>query len=85
MNVQVIADPMGRLMWASPALAGAVHDVRAARKHGIIDALAEADITCWADRAMQAAQPVFRTAADGTASPVASRPSTGPSKDPCVG
>lgn len=37
MNVQVIADPSGRLLWASPALPGAVHDVRAAREHGIID------------------------------------------------
>lgn len=26
MNVQVIADPFGRLLWASPALPGAVHD-----------------------------------------------------------
>ncbi|WP_405541503.1 IS5 family transposase [Streptomyces phaeochromogenes] len=55
MNVQVIADPKGRLMWASPALAGAVHDVRAAREHGIIDALAEAGITCWADKGYQGA------------------------------
>ncbi|MDQ0904050.1 hypothetical protein QFZ22_000035 [Streptomyces canus] len=46
MNEQVIADPKGRLLWASPALAGAVHDVRAAREHGIIDALAEAGINC---------------------------------------
>ncbi len=44
MNVQVIADPKGRLLWASPALAGAVHDVRAAREHGVIDALARAGI-----------------------------------------
>jgi hypothetical protein len=35
MNVQVITDPFGRLLWASPALPGAVHDVRAAREHGI--------------------------------------------------
>ncbi|MET9088881.1 IS5 family transposase [Streptomyces sp. NPDC004237] len=53
MNVQVIADPNGRLPWASPALAGAVHDVRAAREHGIIDALAEAGIDCWADNDYQ--------------------------------
>ncbi|MEU5047425.1 IS5 family transposase [Streptomyces griseorubiginosus] len=53
MNVQVIADPKGRLLWASPALAGAVHDVRAAREHGIIDALAEAGINCWADKGYQ--------------------------------
>jgi hypothetical protein len=55
MNVQVIADPKGRLMWASPALAGAVHDVRAAREHGIIEALAEAGIACWADKGYQGA------------------------------
>ncbi len=55
MNVQVIADPKGRLLWASPALAGAVHDVRAAREHGIIDALADAGINCWADKGYQGA------------------------------
>jgi hypothetical protein len=55
MNVQVIADPKGRLLWASPALAGAVHDVRAAREHGIIDALTEAGISCWADKGYQGA------------------------------
>ncbi len=50
MNVQVITDPFGRPLWASPALPGAVHDVRAAREHGIVDALAEAGIKCWADK-----------------------------------
>ncbi|MGW7823624.1 IS5 family transposase [Streptomyces puniciscabiei] len=50
MNVQVIADPFGRLLWASPAMPGAVHDVRAAREHGIVGALAEAGIKCWADK-----------------------------------
>ncbi|WP_338485103.1 transposase family protein [Streptomyces sp. SCSIO 75703] len=42
MNVQVLADPFGRLLWASPALPGAVHDVRATREHGIVESLAEA-------------------------------------------
>lgn len=55
MNVQVIADPKGRVLWTAPALAGAVHDVRAAREHGIIDALAEAGINCWADKGYQGA------------------------------
>ncbi|MER6639101.1 transposase family protein [Streptomyces microflavus] len=55
MNVQVIADPFGRLLWASASLPGAVHDIRAARTHGIIDALAQADILCWADKAYQGA------------------------------
>ena len=30
MNVQLLADPSGRLLRASPALPGAVHDIRAA-------------------------------------------------------
>jgi DDE superfamily endonuclease/Helix-turn-helix of DDE superfamily endonuclease len=55
MNVQVLADPSGRLLWASPALPGAVHDVRAAREHGIINALAQAGITCWADKGYRGA------------------------------
>lgn len=50
LNVQVLTDPFGRLLWASPALPGAVHVVRAAREHGIIDALAQADVPCWADK-----------------------------------
>lgn len=54
-NVQVVADPFGRLLWTSPALPGAVHDVRAAREHGVIDALARAGIVCWADKGYQGA------------------------------
>ncbi|GHF35373.1 hypothetical protein GCM10017566_05190 [Amycolatopsis bartoniae] len=50
MNVQVLADPLGRLLWASPALPGAVHDIKAARPPGIIEALTAADIRCWADK-----------------------------------
>jgi hypothetical protein len=60
MNVQVIADPRGRLLWASPALPGALHDVRAAREHGIIDALAAADVACWADKGYQGANGTVR-------------------------
>lgn len=40
MNVQVIADAFGRLLWTSTALPGAVHGVKAARTHGIVEALA---------------------------------------------
>jgi hypothetical protein len=50
MNVQIIADPAGRLVCASPALPAAVHDIRVARTHGIIDALEEAGVECWADK-----------------------------------
>lgn len=55
MNVEVIADPLGRLLWASAALPGAVHDIRAARTHGIIEALTEAGVRSWADKGYQGA------------------------------
>ena len=61
MNVQVLTDPFGRLLWVSPALPGAVHDVRAVREHGIIDALAQADVTCWADKGHRGAGGTVRT------------------------
>lgn len=55
MNVQVLADPAGRLVWASPALPGAVHDLTAARTHGLIDALATVNVMTFADKAYQGA------------------------------
>ena len=50
-NVQVIADPAGRLIWASPALPGARHDAGAAQEHAIPEALAAAGVTAFADTA----------------------------------
>jgi hypothetical protein len=44
LNVQATADPIGRLVWISPPLPGARHDMGAARENGIIDALTEAEI-----------------------------------------
>jgi hypothetical protein len=44
MNLQVSTNPAGRLLRASPALPGAIHDIRAARTHGIIDALTDAGV-----------------------------------------
>jgi hypothetical protein len=55
MNVQVLTDPFGRLLWASPALSGSTHDLTAARQHGIMEALADAGLKCWADKAYQGA------------------------------
>lgn len=55
MNVQVLADPLGRLIWASPALPGAVHDLKAARTHGVINALSTAGVRVWADKGYQGA------------------------------
>lgn len=50
-NVQVIADPAGRLIWASPPLPGARHDAGAAGEHGLPAALAGAGVTAFADTA----------------------------------
>jgi hypothetical protein len=54
-NVQVLADAAGRLVWASPALPGATHDLTAARDHGLIDALSSANVMTFADKGYQGA------------------------------
>lgn len=54
-NVQVLTDSFGRLLWASPALPGSTHDVTAARQHENIDALAAVGLKCRADKAYQGA------------------------------
>jgi hypothetical protein len=59
MNVQILADPAGRLIWASPALSGARHDMGAARAHGIIDALTSAGVQVVADNGYYGAGPTF--------------------------
>jgi hypothetical protein len=51
--VQVLTDPFGRLLWVWPALSGSTHDLTAARQHGIIEALTDAGLKCWADKAYQ--------------------------------
>ncbi|GAA5047967.1 hypothetical protein HNP84_000270 [Thermocatellispora tengchongensis] len=61
MNVQVLADPAGRLVWASPALPGATHDLTAARTVGLIDALTTAGVRTFADKAYQGAGGTIRT------------------------
>jgi len=61
MNVQVIADAARRLVWASAALPGSAHDLTAARTHGIIAALTNADVMTFADKAYQGAGGSMRT------------------------
>jgi len=56
-NVQVIADPAGRLVWISPALPGSRHDIAAAREHGILDAIDNTGIHAVADTGYQGAGP----------------------------
>jgi hypothetical protein len=60
LNVQVISDPAGRLIWASPALPGARHDAGAARDHAIPEALAAAGVTAVADTAYHGLGPGVR-------------------------
>ena len=60
-NVQVIADPAGRLIWASAALPGSAHDLTAARAHGIIEALSRKNVMAFADKAYQGARGGVRT------------------------
>jgi hypothetical protein len=60
LNVQVLADPAGRLIWVSPTLPGSRHDMAAAREHGILDALDTAEIDTVADTGYQGAGPVVR-------------------------
>ena len=56
-NVQVISDPLGRLIWVSPPLPGARHDLGAARDHGILDAMQTADVRALGDTGYQGAGP----------------------------
>lgn len=60
-NVQVIADPAGRLIWASAALPGSVHDLTAARTHHIIDTLTKEKVMTFADKAYQGARGSIRS------------------------
>lgn len=73
LNVQVIADPAGRLVWASPPLPAAVHDVRAARHHGIPHLLVTTGVRTFADKG-------YRGAGAGIGVPHQSR-----RKDPVTG
>src|SRR5690606_29088329 len=50
-NVQVVTDPEGRLLWISPALPGRTHDLTAARTHRIIRICERQGVPIVADRA----------------------------------
>ncbi|MFI2765662.1 transposase family protein [Streptomyces echinatus] len=50
-NVQVVADPTGKLLWISPALPSRTHDLTAARTHSIIRICERQGVPVLADRA----------------------------------
>jgi hypothetical protein len=61
-NVQVVTDPAGRLLWISPALPDRAHDLTAARTHRIIRICERQGVPVLADRAYMGAGPWVTTA-----------------------
>ncbi|GAA3594063.1 hypothetical protein GCM10022295_89380 [Streptomyces osmaniensis] len=51
MNVQVVTDPVGDILWLSPALPGRTHDLTAARTHKVFRICARQGIPVLADMA----------------------------------
>ncbi|GGZ76388.1 IS5 family transposase [Streptomyces echinoruber] len=60
-NVQVVTDPVGRLLWISPAPPGRTHDLTAARTHRIIRICTRRGVPVLADRAYAGAGPWVTT------------------------
>ncbi|MEU9139351.1 transposase family protein [Streptomyces sp. NPDC048404] len=60
-NVQVVTDLTGRLLWISPALPGWTHDLTAARTHRIIRFCERQGVPILADRAYIGAGPLVTT------------------------
>lgn len=60
-NVQVVTDPGGRLLWISPALPGRTHDLTAARTHRIIRICERQGVPILADLTYQGAGPWLTT------------------------
>ncbi len=64
MNVQVVTDSTGRLLWLSPVLPGRTHDLTAARTHRIIRIRERRGAPLMADLACQGAGPWPTTAVE---------------------
>lgn len=60
-NVQVVTDPDGRLLWISPALPGRAHDLTAARTHRIIRICERQGVPILADLAYRSGGPWLTT------------------------
>ncbi|MFE3526832.1 transposase family protein [Streptomyces sp. NPDC059161] len=60
-NVQVVTDPTGNILWISPALPGRCHDLTAARTHHIIRICERQGVPILADRAYMGAGPWVTT------------------------
>jgi hypothetical protein len=60
-NIQVVTDPAGEVLWISPAVPGRTHDLTAARTHRIIRICERQGVPILADRAYQGAGPWVTT------------------------
>ncbi|MFB7553260.1 transposase family protein [Streptomyces sp. NPDC056154] len=60
-NVQVVTDPCGQLLWLPPAMPGRTHDLTAARTHRIIRICERQGVPILADLAYQGAGPWLTT------------------------
>lgn len=60
-NVQVVTDPSGHVLWLSPTLPGRAHDLTAARTHRIIRICERQGVPVLADRAYIGAGPWVTT------------------------
>lgn len=74
MNVQFLADSAGRLVWASPALPSAMHDLTATRTVGLIDALTSNNVMTFADKGYHSLSPFHREYLNQTRSTAPARP-----------
>jgi hypothetical protein len=60
-NVRVVTDPAGEVLWISPVPPGRTHDLTAARAHRIIRICGRQDVAVLADRAHTGAGPHVTT------------------------
>jgi hypothetical protein len=73
MNLQVIATPVGDIVWVSGPLPGAVHDLTAARIWGIIRELAASGLFVLADKGYHGAGDPVRTPYRGRGKPASQK------------
>jgi hypothetical protein len=73
MNLQVIADPHGDIVWVSGPLPGAVHDLTAARVWGILRELAASGLVVLADKGYTGAGDHIRTPYRGRDKPASQK------------
>lgn len=88
-NMQVVTDASGRLLWLSPALPGRTHDLTAARTHRIIRICERQGIPILADLAYQGGGAWVTTGVTrrphGGLTPTPADREPGVSQDPCPG